>query len=264
MNRLGLAVTLTLAACGGAAEDPTQPQQPPPPEGNNNNNNNQQQKAFDLSGPWAMKVVNGQIVDSFLGREATTITTLSFVRVNAALELEETLCSLENTPYKGTTTTYPAATISAFEGASPKVTLDEDQFKVAESAGTLGWRPRADVMTEILPTEDDDPRVFDADGDGHPGATVSVVSPFASGDVYVVTRVVRSLSGRTIGDDRIEGQSDTVSDQEVIGASNELLTAGSVTTEADPNPANNVFVMVRIDEAAANCPAIIAAADTLF
>lgn len=104
-----------------------------------------------------------------------------------------------------------------------------------------------DPACDSLPTEEDDPRVWDQDADGHPGLTVNVtVAGLVSGETYVVQRLQFSLVGKLVDCDTISGSMSWTSEQNVIAASNPLLLA-SYTYDPHPDPTRSVFVMRRAD-----------------
>jgi len=104
-----------------------------------------------------------------------------------------------------------------------------------------------DPFCDPLPTDARDPRVWDQDGDGHPGLTVDVTAAgFVSGETYVVQRLQFSLLGRIVDDDTICGWMSWTSEQDVVAASNSLLRM-SYEYRPHPDPARSVFAMRRAD-----------------
>ena len=119
-----------------------------------------------------------------------------------------------------------------------------------------------DPERDALPKDGDDPRITDPDGDGHPGMTVEV-SGFVSGQVYLVQRLVRGLTGELEPDGRITGNITGSGDQVVIGASNVILKSFTPTFEHNPDPKRNTFVWVPVSEDS-TCESVIAESDALF
>jgi hypothetical protein len=85
-----------------------------------------------------------------------------------------------------------------------------------------------DPINEALPTSADDPRVIDADRDGHPGLTVTLTG-FPAGDVYLVQRswdawrgveVERDEAGRVM---RLKAALEWGEEQSRLAATNEVL-----------------------------------------
>lgn len=116
----------------------------------------------------------------------------------------------------------------AFRRALPQVKVDARvtaeksgvRFEQGWETVVLGARLK-DPLSEGLPSEAKDPRVFDHDRDGQPGVTVAV-SGFVSGKVYLVQRSSSRLSGMRVGDG-FSGRLKFQNEQEVIGASARML-----------------------------------------
>lgn len=94
-----------------------------------------------------------------------------------------------------------------------------------------GWRYRADLGIERigyhagyedtrLPTEANDPAVYDWDNDGHPGATLKLSVPLLpDGELYVVQRGHSILTGRVTQPGKVEGGIEVLSfEHRVLGA----------------------------------------------
>lgn len=119
-----------------------------------------------------------------------------------------------------------------------------------------------DPERDPLPDDDEDPRVTDPDGDGHPGISVQV-DGLVSGQVYLVQRLVRGLRGVAEANGRMAGNVTGTGDQAVIGASNGILRTFTPTFEHNPDPKRNTFVWVPVP-AEATCGSVVAARDDLF
>jgi len=111
-----------------------------------------------------------------------------------------------------------------------------------------------DPARDDLPRDVADPRIFDHDGDGHPGVTVRVRG-IVNGDVYVVQR----------GSAALEGESDPFgfhgavrfkTDDVVVGATKSVLMRRSKTL---PDRARSTFVLRKVD-AAVDCDRALALA----
>lgn len=135
-------------------------------------------------------------------------------------------------------------------------TLPEKTYFVAleELDGVLNYV--ADLQIEVsgydgtdplpIPIDAADPRVFDHDGDGHPGVTVGVRAPlFGEVDVYMTQLAHTFLRGVVVGDDLIEGAADVqLLEQEIIGASNVLFVR---KTNLKVDLERSGFVMRRLE-----------------
>ncbi len=101
--------------------------------------------------------------------------------------------------------------------------------------------------TDALPTDSEDPRVIDLEGDGHPGMTIqaSILGLF-TGEGYAVQRYRYRLDGTVLNADTIIGTIDWTSEQTVLAATNPLFME-SFTDGTHPDPTFHRFVMVRTD-----------------
>jgi hypothetical protein len=105
----------------------------------------------------------------------------------------------------------------------------------------------ADPELDPLPLDAFDLRVADQDSDGHPGLTIPVtVAGIVAGDTYVVQRLRTALSGRVIDSDTVVGSIDWLSEQNVLAASDALLTL-SYSYRLHPDAGRHAFVMRRVD-----------------
>lgn len=95
---------------------------------------------------------------------------------------------------------------------------------------------------EELPTEPDDPRVFDQDGDGNPGFTIQI-SGIIDGEVYVARRGWDQFMGRLNGDGAIQGRVKWQSEEKVLDASRRMLRS---SPDSVPNSEKSRFRMQRI------------------
>jgi hypothetical protein len=120
-----------------------------------------------------------------------------------------------------------------------------------------------DPERDPLPTQADDPRVVDQDGDGKPGLTVHVSAlGILRGNVYVVQRVRTRLVGTLVSPDRIEGVVEWTTEQVTLGATNPLFL-GNLPNRPDTVPEHSFFILQRVD-ATWECEDILAQWDALF
>lgn len=109
---------------------------------------------------------------------------------------------------------------------------------------------------DALPSEPEDPRVFDHDGDGHPGVTVEI-SGMASGELYFTQRTRSFLSGNKVKKG-FRGGIHFTSELSVLGASNSLLKSSS---GAKPVLSESRFRMEKV-KAGMSCREAIALAQS--
>jgi hypothetical protein len=144
-------------------------------------------------------------------------------------------------------TTIPAAFVRAIPESRSTVQLVERDaewtlsgWSLTEVVGMALDQP----STEMLPTSADDPRVTDADGDGHPGVTVQVRG-IVRGEVYVAQRGISTLSTTVVDENTIDGQVNWSAQQVVLGASNRMLLGEN---DARPSSRGNYFSSRRVTD----------------
>lgn len=210
----------------------------------------------NLEGRWAMVQVYPQIaLLPFAGEVSRTSYVVQWVEVEqdgATLTMRDSYCLTfvdDGTPL--VTTEIPASFMAALRPLDRTATLSEEgdaivfvQPPYVEVRGAVLENAESDA----LPTDPDDPRVFDQDGDGHAGMTVLVkILGIIEGQTYVVQRVRYALLGRVVGPDRIEGSIEWSDEQTVLEATNALLKVDTIGVP-DPDPTKHIFVMTRMQE----------------
>lgn len=161
--------------------------------------------------------------------------------------VESRYCAVEQEPLGRVRTTIGQAFVDAMPPWSVPLDVRETgdgriSVRLPDHVMVLG-ADLTDPAGEPLPEDEEDPRVTDPDGDGHPGISVDVEG-MVSGQVYLVQRLVRGLSGILEGDGRMSGQVTGAGEQRVIGASNTILRTFTPQFEHNPDPERNVFVWV--------------------
>ncbi len=120
-----------------------------------------------------------------------------------------------------------------------------------------------DPEKDPLPTDPNDPRIFDQDKDGKPGMTIHVsVLGFIEGEIYIIQRDWNSLQSTTFTPPMIDGLIEWGSEQVVIGASTPLLASQSENTP-DPQRENSYFRTTRVDPNV-DCAQILKDREKLF
>ena len=200
-------------------------------------------------------------------RVRTTSVLLHRVRESGdGLAVETRYCSVEQEPLGRVRTSLGPAFIAAIPVWDSPLTVDPEgegpgAIRLAEHAMVLG-ADLEEPANDPLPRDADDPRITDADGDGHAGVTVEVEG-FVNGQVYLVQRLVRGLRGSVGPGGRMTGTVIGAGDQVVIGASNAILKAFTPKFEHNPDPKRNTFVWVPVPEGS-TCESVVAARDQLF
>ncbi len=103
-----------------------------------------------------------------------------------------------------------------------------------------------DPANETLPDDPEDPRIFDADGDGHPGVTSTVtVSEDLQGEIYLARREIFAYDLVQVDPDRLEGSITDSSEQLILGASDPAFLTPAQWVQVD-DPALNPVIWVRV------------------
>jgi hypothetical protein len=105
-----------------------------------------------------------------------------------------------------------------------------------------------DPANDVLPTDPDDPRIIDADGDGNPGvtATVQVTEDFG-GEIYLARREIFAYDVTQESSDRLGGFITDGSEQLIVGASDEAFLTPAQWVQFD-DPARNPVIWERVDD----------------
>lgn len=210
---------------------------------------------LDLSGTWAhMQVYSQYATFPMVGRVRNVTTVILCVQMEqteSVVVLRDAYCA--TTIDNGTilaSTVIPDAFLSSLSPNPRFATLEqtEDGLRFVQEWYTEIRGVRLDdPENEALPTAEDDPRVFDQDGDGKPGMTVkSKIIGLFSGETYVVQRVHYRLIGTVTSHDTIEGLIEWTNEQITIGASSSFF-ASDIQPIVDPVVENSHFIAKRID-----------------
>lgn len=120
-----------------------------------------------------------------------------------------------------------------------------------------------DPTNDVLPTDPEDPRIVDADGDGNPGVTSTVrVTEDLQGEIYLARREIFAYDVTQVGPDRLEGTITDSSEQLILGASNEAFLVPAQWVQID-DPERNPVIWQRVDDTW-DCDRLAAERDALF
>lgn len=227
----------------------------------------------DVSGRWAYRAVGSQITRPQGLSPITTriISVMLFEQQQSgdAITASGTYCDhYTEDPGALVHAVIPESYLDALEDVTREGTFAAGsdggrRYQLARLYEVVGAE-LADVVEDELPTDPEDERIIDQDGDGHPGVTVRL-NGIIDGEVYVAERKWTELDGVAVSADRIEGKLRFVSEQSKLAAdpsSLEGMLAGA-TSSTDPEECNSTFQMVRVPDEA-DCDWIVEQADTLF
>ena len=136
----------------------------------------------------------------------------------------------------------------------------ETRFTRAEVGVAVGINLN-DPLNEALPMDKNDPRIIDADMDSNPGITIQVkvedanlagIIGGADQQLYVAQVNRNSLSGARQADGKLSGVTVDRSEQLILGGSSQILEM-DLPSRPGPNPADNTFLAIPVDNAAIDC-----------
>ena len=121
-----------------------------------------------------------------------------------------------------------------------------------------------DPFTESLPTDPNDPRIVDDDGDGKPGLTVTIeVTPDLIGELYIARREIFAFEAFLTEPDVLTGVVTDNSEQLVIGASDPIFASSNANWHQYPDLTKSPVILRRVD-ADWDCERLAAERDALF
>lgn len=227
----------------------------------------------DLRTMAGMQVLSTIVTDpsGFTDNQETAITTsyvlIAWERTGTDVVWTETLCGIESSEVFSTTTSFPDAFVETMPVRARSGTLSE----ATTGASFLGG-PFSDLVSvalddpedDDLPTDPDDDRVLDQDGDGEPGVTVVIDNALlGEGEAYVIQRNTSTYEGVIVSAERVEGYLDATSEQEIVSANTWWLELEAPPPEPDPDPTHSYFVMQQVDEGA-DCADVLSQRGSLF
>jgi hypothetical protein len=207
---------------------------------------------FDLTGTFAqMAPARVRLRAGTLTPNPQCITAPAFVKVDIvqtedAIDAVYTTCFVTLAPVTSIVGEVTNTAPPAFVGSIPAVHAD---FSLASLALGAAWAPPESIVVsgaeldsplEELPTNADDPRVRDTDGDGRPGVTV--VNSLG-GEQNITFRNTGRTRGFLMSSNRILGA--TVGDMSALPESSVLGAGDAFLPDFESVP--SVFEMVRVD-----------------
>jgi hypothetical protein len=150
------------------------------------------------------------------------------------------------------------------EPVAVAVTTDGEDVSVARPFTPTGIGVELeDPANDPLPTDPNDPRIVDDDGDGNPGVTARVeVSPELSGEIYLARREIFAYEVALQPDESLTGHVIDESEQLIIGASNPVFMTDAQWVQ-HPDPELSPIILIPVD-GDWDCERLRAERDDLF
>ena len=219
----------------------------------------------NIDGTWAM-VENQSALVEVLGiiLEQKSVSFYKAVIADGTLTVE--LCDwLTEDDTKLYTTRMSNNLLASLTGFERDVTVTANgsgfDFSTTQGLTTRGVN-LTNPLTDTMPVDDEDTRVFDQDGDTKVGITL-VIQGTLQGELYVIHRHKAALDGALESDTRISGLTAWTTEQVILGASSELLASQDPKPVTHPDASRSYFVMVKAVDGD-DCVALKAKRATLF
>ena len=229
------------------------------------------EQAPPIVGTWAKQMI--------FTSEATVLSVVSKSKVErllisrlelveGRLKAYEQPCDINSISSPNTKIVFPEALKRVLPQRQIDYQISENgellEFRSEEAVEVLGAR-LGDSLMDPLPTQADDARVVDQDGDGHPGVTVEISSRAVlvtiRGKVFVTQRTKLVESGSFSRTGEITGQIQWSGEQYTLGSDSALLAR--VSPRVSPVMSESQFVMRKLDETA-SCKSLLANYDEIF
>lgn len=244
-----LAVAATLAACSSDGSEGSTPAESAQADRTTTTEGGLPAGAEDLVGRWAH-------FDA-VAYEDETMRTLIISTGFADLELRDGELWNQMTFCHADTVMDQDIEVSISDAATSAIKPIATPVEVSDVDGTLHVsRPATptpigieldDPANETLPTDPNDPRIFDADGDGNPGVTSTIkVTDDFGGEIYLARREIFAYDLIQQAPDRLKGSITDRSEQLIIGASDPAFLASAQWEQVD-DPARNPVIWQRVD-----------------
>lgn len=225
-----------------------------------------------LAGSWVKLVSTSVLTETLVGDEEesknVSVQRVDIEQEGQQLTFDTEVCSLEIIEEAQLAeTTIPDAFVESLDPPRRHGQVVDGQLEIFEEVQVRGvqFDDGEDPRQQPLPTEPDDPRVFDQDGDGNPGVTIEVDATITSGEVYVVQRVVDRFEAPDVDEHEIAGIVDWQEEQEILDASDEELLLAEPQTRPNPDEEASYFRMQKLDDdAPADCQTLADQRDERF
>jgi len=221
-------------------------------------------------GHYALKMHTANMMSlPFVGNtEQRTVSwgLVEIIRQGDQFVMTEVGCHVESKAGQSITTIIPDLIPRSIPKTEKQVIFEMDGEDIKWSRSdvvTLIGVKMDDPMNDPMPMNADAPSVFDHEPDGHPGATISLESVFANGDIYVAQRTrVAFYDGYLNEQDQLRALVHNGGEQVVLGASTPILRQ-QLPTEDHPDPTQN-HVQLHPIASGYDCDRLLNEVDTIF
>jgi hypothetical protein len=170
--------------------------------------------------------------------------------VDGRLVEQDTFCFSEHRSDQPISVTFSDAATQAIRPVPVDVelTVDDGRARIVRPATPTGIGvDLADPATDPLPTDPDDPRIVDADGDGRPGVTASITAGggAVTGELYLARREIFAYDLAEQPDGTLTGVVRDGSEQLVIDTTNEVFRTPAQWVQ-DPDLSRSPIVLVPV------------------
>lgn len=265
LRTIGLATAALLSACGGRqSAEPLSPEAASLRTATHVDLTTALDTDGTANGRWAqLQVTTARSRAPFVGEVTTTNRRILLVDVDddaGQIVANAHVCALDIETSTGMAdTVVPAAMVDAMPVIVWTGQREEHTLTFDRSHEVLGL----DVgPTDPLPEPfTDDPRLVDADADGHPGVTIQVTG-MAGGEMYFGQRAWRELEVTEWDDARMDGVIHWDSERVLYDATSRALRNADPATPSEAAE-ENYFRSVRVRDDA-TCEEVVAAEALLF
>jgi len=240
--------TLCVIGCKGNG-DPDEYQEPTPAPN--------QGAPVDLTGTFASRFVMSQYVESPLsagGEEQQSIETFGMITLTPMLDSPTVLMSKRTCLVSMTEVSGSQASLDPGYYSEPDPGVAYAEVPSATVGGTFSVQDMVDLqgirledpLNDPLPTDANDTRIYDYDGDTFDGYTVKIEG-ILDGWLHSIGRSVMSMDGTIVTEDFITGLTQPFSETINLESSNPLIPLDT-NYYVDDVPERNFFEMVRLSE----------------
>lgn len=224
----------------------------------------------DISGHWAFQTTGSQLVQApaisnpFHTR-VVSLLLVDLTETGTSVTMKASYCAQHVETDSVEQTVLPDPFVKALapytRSGTYEVTGGVGHFKMPDFPEVLGAK-LANPMTDALPTDPTDSRVFDQDKDGNPGMTIKLTG-LIDGTAYVVQRLISSYDGAALTKDHLQGKLGFSSEQVILDSNPIVIKNQSPKGSPDPVACDSHFDAVRLP-ASADCQYVVSNTATLF